>query len=58
MIIFRASRMYFANEGMSRNYEYFVSLPGFQLPPGLKNPCHRTGSGAILLHFQSSLNLL
>ena len=28
MIIFRASRMYFANEGMSRNYDLFVCILG------------------------------
>jgi len=28
MIIFRASRMYFANEGMSRNYDLFVCIRG------------------------------
>jgi hypothetical protein len=28
MIIFRASRMYFANEGMSRNYDLSLCIRG------------------------------
>ena len=49
MIIFRASRMYFANEGMSRNYDLSVAIRGH-----ISGKLAKSAISAALNRFSSS----